>query len=405
METMPQFAERYRNALLEDTLAFWLRHGVDHAHGGYVTAVGRDGAVLDTDKAMWFQGRFAWLLSTLFLECEPREQWLAAAHRGVEFLRKYGFDHDGRMFFTVTRDGQPLRKRRYVFSEMFAIAALAAYGDAAEDHCCRREALNLWHFVEELVRKPDELAPKVNPETRPCKGLAMPMITLATAQILRRHCDDAVLRDTLTGKINTLIDEIATDFLRPEFQAVLETVGPNGEFLDHYDGRLINPGHAIEASWFILDEAVYQGMRPDFVELGVRILEWSWQWGWDPDHGGILYFRDVRGLPVQEYWHDMKFWWPQCEAIIATLYAYRLTGDERHWERFHGIHEWSLEHFPDPAFGEWFGYLHRDGRRSSDAKGTMWKGPFHLPRMQWRVYQLASGIFPAHDKRISGDEM
>jgi trehalose 6-phosphate synthase/phosphatase len=42
----------------------------------------------------------------------------------------------------------------------------------------------------------------------------------------------------------------------------------------------------------------------------------------------------------------------------------------------------------DPEFGEWYGYLHRDGRVSTRLKGNMWKGPFHLPRMLWYCWKL-----------------
>ncbi|MEC8432476.1 MAG: AGE family epimerase/isomerase, partial [Planctomycetota bacterium] len=101
-----------------------------------------------------------------------------------------------------------------------------------------------------------------------------------------------------------------------------------------------------------------------------------------------LYFVDARGGPVSEYWHDMKFWWPQNETIIATLLAYILTGESRYLEWHTKIHDWAHQLFPDPESGEWFGYLHRDGRLSTPVKGTLWKGPFHLPRMQLVCWKL-----------------
>jgi N-acylglucosamine 2-epimerase len=124
------------------------------------------------------------------------------------------------------------------------------------------------------------------------------------------------------------------------------------------------------------------------IDLGTDMLDYMWERGWDAEHGGILYFRDVFGKPVQEYWHDMKFWWPQNEAVTATLLAYLLTGNKKYarWHRL--IHDYAHEHFPDPQYGEWFGYLHRDGSRSVSLKGNLWKGPFHLPRMQLRCWQM-----------------
>jgi N-acylglucosamine 2-epimerase len=180
--------------------------------------------------------------------------------------------------------------------------------------------------------------------------------------------------------------------MKPEFAAVLETVGPKGEFQDTIAGRTLNPGHAIECAWFILHEAKYRGGDERLQRIGLAILDWMWEWGWDKQCGGITHFRDVKNRPCTEYWHDMKFWWPQNEAIIATLLAWQLTGDERYarWHRL--IHDWAHRHFPDPEHGEWYGYLHRDGRVSSDAKGTNWKGPFHLPRMQWYCWKLCEEI-------------
>ena len=130
-------------------------------------------------------------------------------------------------------------------------------------------------------------------------------------------------------------------------------------------------------------------MIAGLIDLGCRMLDYMWKRGWDEEHGGIIYFKDVYDKPVQEYWHDMKFWWPQCEAIIATLLAYRLTGDEKYAQWHRDIHEYAHKAFPDEEHGEWFGYLHRDGRVSSPVKGNQFKGPFHLPRMQWYCWQIA----------------
>jgi N-acylglucosamine 2-epimerase len=155
------------------------------------------------------------------------------------------------------------------------------------------------------------------------------------------------------------------------------------------------PGHAIEAGWFILEEARQRRNDPRLIELGTRIIDWSLKIGWDPQHGGIVYFADVKGLPSTEYPHDMKLWWPHNEAIIATLLAYQLTVEPR-YARWHTmIHDWAYAHFPDRLHGEWFGYLHRDGTVSTRLKGNMWKGPFHLPRMQWYCWQRLEEMLDA----------
>ncbi len=375
----------YRDGLLQDTLPFWVNHCVDREYGGFMFALDRDGSVLDTDKGMWQQGRFTWTLANLYNSVEPREEWLELAKHGVDFIRKYGFDDDGRMFFHVTRDGRPVRKRRYIFTETFGVVALAAYAKASGDKQAGQEALDLFNLIVKYLTTPELTPPKFYPETRAGKALAVPMIMIVTTQILRETIGEP---EFCNDWIDTCIAEIERDFMRPEFEAVHETVGPNGEFIDHFDGRMLCPGHAIEAAWFMLHEAKQRNNDPRLLKLGTTILDWMWEWGWDKEYGGILYYRDVKGLPVQEYWHDMKFWWPQNEAIIATLLAYSLTGDEKYAQWHQMIHDWAYSHFPDPEHGEWYGYLHRDGRISVALKGNLWKGPFHLPRMQLYCWKL-----------------
>ncbi len=382
-DSMPELLATYRDGLLNDTLPFWIPGAIDRECGGYITSLDRDGTILQTDKPVWFQGRFAWLLATLYNTVERRPQWLELARHGIEFLNKHCFDTDGRMFFSVTREGRPLRKRRYLFSETFATIALAAYGLAAADEAAKRQALDLFRMILRYHTTPELLPAKVNPAVRPMKGLAMSMILMVTAQELRKAVHDPITTKTIDGAIA----EIERDFLKPEFRCVLETVGPQGEFYDTFEGRMVCPGHAIEAGWFILEEARVRGGDPRLVRLGTTIIDWSLELGWDEQYGGLFYYRDAKGLPPTEYWHDMKFWWAHNEAIIATLLARQMTGDAKYARWHQMVHDWSYAHFPDPVYGEWYGYLHRDGTVSTSVKGCMWKGPFHLPRMQWYCWQ------------------
>lgn len=384
----------YRDGLFNDVLPFWLRNAVDTDHGGFFSALDRDGTVIDTDKAVWIQGRFTWLLAELYNNVEQREEWLGLAQHGAAFLDRHAFDpQDGRMWFHVTRDGKPIRKRRYAFSEGFAAIA---YGELAQatgrDDYADKARATFRRFIDHNLN-PQGVQPKFT-DTRPTKGLGFPMITLVTAQELR----DSIGLEEATEWIDRSIEIIQRDHLCAPLQCVLETVGPSGEFIDHCDGRMLTPGHAIEAAWFILREAQHRD-DSSLLKLGLQILDWSWAHGWDKEYGGILYFVDAKGLPVQEYWHDMKFWWVHNETIIATLLAHHLTGEQKYADWHQQVHDWSYAHFPDPDHGEWYGYLHRDGRVSVPLKGNLWKGPFHLPRMQLTCWKILTDPPPARSIR------
>ena len=172
-------------------------------------------------------------------------------------------------------------------------------------------------------------------------------------------------------------------------KTVLETVGPNGEFLsDHFEGRIVNPGHAIEGSWFIMNEGLLRDID-EYIETGLDVLDWMWDSGWDSEYGGgIIQYRDAAGKSLSEYHQDMKFWWPQCEAVIANLLAYSITGNEKYLQHFHDVDSYISERFIDREYGEWFGYFHRDGTLATALKGNLYKGPFHIPRMYMKAIEI-----------------
>lgn len=373
----------YRDGVLNDTLPFWIRHSVDREFGGFITSLDRDGRVLDTDKGVWQQGRFTWLLGELYNNVEPRDEWLQLALHGAEFLERHCFDpEDGRMWFELTQQGQPLRKRRYAFSESFAAIAFGELAQATGQSYFAERAANAFRRFVDHNRNQIAVAPKYT-ETRPTRGLAVPMITIATAQELRQSIQLADADEW----IDRSIEDIRRYHVHEDLQCVVETVGPDGQIINHANGRTLNPGHAIEGAWFILQEGRFRN-DAELISLGCRMLDWMWQRGWDHQYGGMLYFVDLHGGPVQEYWHDMKFWWPQNETIIATLLAAIVTGNEKYCDWHRQAHDWAHQHFPDADHGEWFGYLHRDGRLSNTLKGGLWKGPFHLPRMQLVCWKL-----------------
>lgn len=379
-------ADFYRRTLLEDCVPFWFPRSVDTEHGGFLHCLDRDGSLLDTDKSVWAQGRMSWMLLTLYNTVERKPEWLAWAESGLRFLEQHCVDKSdplGRMFFHVTRDGQPIRKRRYAYSEAFASIAFAAHAKATGSAKSAERARELFELFVTWNFTPGLMPPKFT-DVRPTIGMGPRMIALVTAQELAANLGDD---DGLRGWRDRCIEEIERLFVKPDIQCVMETVAPDGSIVDHFDGRTLNPGHAIEGAWFIMHEGSLRG-DSRLIQVGCRMLDWMWARGWDTEHGGIFYFRDISGKPLQEYWHDMKFWWPHDEALIATLMGWKLTGEPRYLEWHEQLRVWSFKHFADRQHGEWFGYLHRDGTLSTGIKGNLWKSFFHHPRALWMCWRL-----------------
>lgn len=386
-EYIKSWAESYKKDLTENIMPFWMKYGLDRENGGVYTCVDRDGSLMDTTKSVWFQGRFAFICSFAYNNVEKNQEWLDAAKSTLEFIEKHCFDEQGHMYFSVTAEGKPLRKRRYVFSETFAAIAMSEYALATGDLHWAKRAIQVFEDTQRFLATPGFLPAKFEADVK-LQGHSIVMILINVGSCIRKVVDDP----KLTQQIDESIEKLKKYFIHPEFKCLLETVGENGEFIDTNMTRTINPGHCIETSWFIMEEAKLRGWDKPMLDMALQVFDWSWDWGWDKLYGGIINFRDCKNLPPQDYSQDMKFWWPQCETIIASLYAYLGTGDEKYLYRHERISEWTYAHFPDAEYGEWYGYLHRDGTVAQPAKGNLYKGPFHIPRMMIKGYMLCQEI-------------
>lgn len=386
-EYIKSWAESYKKDLTENIMPFWMEYGLDRENGGVYTCVNRDGSLMDTTKSVWFQGRFAFICSFAYNNVEKNQEWLDAAKSTLEFIEKHCFDEQGHMYFSVTAEGKPLRKRRYVFSETFAAIAMSEYALATGDQHWAKRAIQVFEDTQRFLATPGFLPAKFEADVK-LQGHSIVMILINVGSCIRKVVNDP----KLTQQIDESIEKLKKYFIHPEFKCLLETVGENGEFIDTNMTRTINPGHCIETSWFIMEEAKLRGWDKPMFNLALQVFDWSWDWGWDKQYGGIINFRDCKNLPSQDYSQDMKFWWPQCETIIASLYAYLGTGDEKYLYRHERISEWTYAHFPDAEYGEWYGYLHRDGTVAQPAKGNLYKGPFHIPRMMIKGYMLCQEI-------------
>lgn len=365
---------------------FWLKNGMDKENGGVYTCLDRKGEVYSTDKSVWMQGRCAWTFAHLCRLYGKRDEWMEASKSCLDFMEKYCInpDADGRMYFTVTAEGKPLRQRRYCFSEGFYAIANAEYygltGEKVYIDRARRAYELIYKLNNGLIADPTGLGPKTIPETRTGRALADPMIFLNIISVLRRV--DPEHREEYDKRSAECTETIFKYHYHPELKCTLESVALDGTpELWYTAGRVVNPGHDIECSWFLMEEANYR-KDEEIHKTAEQIFRNAIEAGWDNTYGGLLYFIDCLGKPTEAYEHDMKLWWPHDEIMIASLMAYRDTGDEYYADWFFKTLDYCKEHFADPEYGEWYGYLRRDGLPTEPStKGSTFKGPFHLPRM------------------------
>lgn len=363
----------YKNDL-KNILKFWLDKGVDYENGGIFTCLDRNGDIYGKEKSVWFQGRALWSFSKAYNIIEENPEYLKAAKNIYEFLPKCT-NSDGRMFFTVTADGKEIQKRRYYFSETFAAIGCAEYYAASGDQNALTDAEKYFEVAYECFTGVRKTEPKFKPENCSMIALSPIMIMLSTSQVMR----------SITGKekyaavANECLDKILNGGFLTE-QALLENVSSDGKFINSPNGRIVNPGHSMEAAWFLILEGIITNNQVA-LSAAKRIIDITLPLGWDKKHGGIISFTDIdNNPPVQLEW-DMKLWWPQCETIIALSLAYSVFGEEKYKRMCKTVEEYCEKYFVDKDCGEWYGYLHYDNSVSTTLKGNIFKGPFHIPRL------------------------
>ncbi|MFA6833907.1 MAG: AGE family epimerase/isomerase [Bacteroidaceae bacterium] len=383
-----ELANQYKQELFESVLPFWLEKSQDKECGGYFTCLERDGEVFDTDKFIWLQGRQVWMFSMLYNNVEKRQEWLDCALLGGEFLKKYGHDGNYNWYFALNREGKPLVEPYNIFSYTFATMAFGQLSIATGNEEYAKIAKNTFDIILSKVDNPKGKWNKIYPGTRNLKNFALPMILCNLALEIEPLIDE----DYLNKTIDNCIHEVMEVFLRPELDGIIvENVTENGELSDTFDGRLVNPGHAIEAMWFIMD----LGERLKDQKLIARAVETTLKmidYGWDKKYGGLFYFMDRKGYPTQQLEWDQKLWWVHMETLISLLKGYYLTGSKGCLDKFKIIHEYVWTHFKDKQHPEWFGYLNRQGEVSLSLKGGKWKGCFHVPRGLYQCWRTLEKI-------------
>ncbi len=382
-----QLAAQYKSELLDKVVPFWLEKSQDLEQGGYFTCLERDGEVYDTDKFVWLQGREVWMFATLYNKVEKRQEWLDCAIQGAEFLKKHGHDGNLNWYFALDREGNPLVEPYNIFSYTFAVIAFGQLSIATGNKEYADIAKRTFDIVLSKVDNPKGKWNKAAPGARALKSFALPMILCNVALEIEPLLDADFMQQT----IDTCIHEVMDVFYRPELGLIVEHLSTDGELVDCFDGRLLNPGHAIEAMWFVMDLGKRLG-RQNLIEKAVTIALNEAEYGWDKEHGGIFYFMDRLGRPCQQLEWDQKLWWVHIETLITMLKGYQLTGNAQCLEWFERVHNYVWTHFTDKEYAEWFGYLNRQGEVLLSLKGGKWKGCFHVPRGLFQCWQILEDL-------------
>jgi N-acylglucosamine 2-epimerase len=303
------------------------------------------------------------------------------AKKGIDFIKDKAMDSEGNFYFSTTDAGDALVQPYNIFSDCFAAMAFSQYAVATGDEEIKKLAIQTYHNILKKKDNPKGLYEK-STGTRPLKSFALPMILSNLVMELEDVLDTVEVEKTIDASIH----EVMEVFLDKDSGLIYEFVRLDGTLEDSYNGRLLNPGHGIEAMWFMIDIGVRRNdakLINKATDTILKILEYSW----DKKYGGIFYFMDSKGKPLQQLEWDQKLWSVHLESMVAISKAYEQTGRKEVLDWYEKVHEYTWSHFSDPENGEWFGYLNRQGEVLLDLKGGKWKGCFHVPRAMFQCWK------------------
>lgn len=368
-----ELGSTYHNTLLSDIVPFWMNHALDPS-GAINNCIDDQGRVLSRDRYLWSQGRALWTFSALYNRVEPRNEWLHVAHGIAGYLYEHGRDDQGRWMYRLDENGNILDHDTSIYVDGFVLNGLGEYYTATGDERAAALALDTYENVRRRLETPGSygIAPYVLPPG--VKTLGIPMIFSFFFHALGKALGRADLIEA--GRVRAR--EVLSAFYIPERDAVMEFVCIDGGVVDSPEGRVTIPGHVIEAMWFLISIFEESGER-DPIRQCCGLIRRYLELGWDEPYGGIRLALDIEGHdPVAWQKADYKPWWVQVEALVATAYAWRHTGEDWCLKWHERVRDYAFSHYPVPT-GEWTQWLDRFGNKGESAALPV-KDPFHLPR-------------------------
>jgi len=376
----------YHRELFDNFVPWWEKHSIDKENGGYLTRLERDGAPYSYDKDMWMTGREIWMFSHLYNNYKPEQQWRDYAKHGLDFMLKYAFKEDGKMHFRLNRNGEPISSVLSLYTEVFASIAIAEYWKVEPSDSLKNKAMEMYDNMVRRLGEASDTPLLGYPLNAEFHLHAHDMVRLTVAWVYNDIWPDQKYENDITLSWQSVIER----HWKPEQKVLFENVGMDGSLiLDLPEGRMFHPGHAIESAWMMM-EVAEKTNNERLMSSSIDIVLASLEHGWDKEFGGLRYITNYDWTPTHNLEADLKLWWPHGETLYALLFAWAKTGRSDLEEWYNKVHDYTFSHFPDTEFGEWYGYLNRDGSPVWSAKANGWKGFFHVPRILFRCNQLLS---------------
>ena len=384
-EKLKEYKEHYYHTLVDEVIPYWLKYAIDES-GAINNCLNEDGTIISKERYIWSQGRALWTFSALYNRIEKKKEYLDVANGLFNYLLNTGRDETGKWLYRFDEHGNVLDKDISIYVDGFVLIGMAEYYKATGDERAKQIAIETYENTLWRINHPGsyEVAPYVIKDGIKTHGVYM------IFSYFYYQLGKAIGREDICDSGYKLALEVINDFYVKEKDAILEFVTVDGKFTDTPEGRACVPGHAIECMWFLISIFEDRNEKGN-IDLCSKIIRRHIELAFDKEKGGLILALDIDGKSPC-FWGKPTYkpWWVQAETLVATVYAYKHTGDEWFMDIHKQIKEFAFTHYPN-GYGEWYNWLDNDGNVGETAALPV-KDPFHLPRALMMLTDILENI-------------
>ena len=366
---------------MEKIIAFYHPVCIDAVYGGYINQLRDDGTIFDRmTKHLVGTCRFIYNFSVASIVFDNPE-YLSAAEHGLLFLKDAHRQPDGG--FAWLLEGREVKDAtRHCYGHAFVLLAAASATKAGIDGAATllSEAYDL---LEERFWDPDsELY------VDEIKAGDWSAIDGYRGQNANMHSCEAMISAFEATGASKYLDRAELLARRICVDLAGDT---DGMIWEHYRAdwthdwdynkedpkNLLRPygyvmGHFAEWAKLLL---ILERYRPGPWKLdrATGLFDSAVEKGWDGRIGGMIYTlaSDRQVLDTDRYY------WVLCETFAAAALLAIRTGEQRYWEWYDKVWEFSDRYFVDHAYGGWFRILTSENEKYDDLKSPPGKTDYH----------------------------
>ncbi len=360
---------------IDNIIIPWTREGMNAADSLFPAFMDRQWQPSREDHI--FPGmlaRHVFSYSTAYL-LSGEDRYLNLADHLVRFLIQHGWDAEAGLWFNeLDGSGKPVDKDKDLFMQLYAVTGLAMHYvvtrdagtldyvqrsiDLLNQHAWDNQNGGYYNVLNRDLSVADSTK-KATPQLAPLSGYLA-------------YLYPATRNENYLSNMERGVNVILERMMDSQNDWLLESFSESWRINKEPSSR-VDVGHNIEIVWMLLRLHLLTGKqeyKTKALDLYPRLFEVAFNL-----ETGAWYHKFNRSNPEEK--PATTPWWIQVYGNMLEMYLYRITGDQKHLDRFQkGAAFWN-EHFIDREYGGAFLSAGIDGSLHNGNKAVRSKTSYH----------------------------